>query len=318
MSKFLSFDTSNYTTSVAVYDDVTKEVFHKRKLLPVKSGELGIRQSDAVFHHTQQLPMLVEELFMEKKIDKSEISAIGASFTPRKIEGSYMPCFTVGSSVARAMSSVLGVKLYDLSHQQGHIAAALYSTKSLDLIDKPFLAFHVSGGTTDALLVNSEKSGDILPVKLVGKTLDLNAGQLVDRVGLEMGCTFPCGKEIEELAKKNEKNIKVKPTLKGSDCCLSGIENICKNKLSSGEDKTYVAALCLKYIEETLYAMCTEILDKYGKMPVIFAGGVMSNSIIRENLTKRLDCKFCEPQFSTDNACGVAVLTSILNNRNNL
>ena len=318
MSKFIAFDTSNYTTSVAVYDDVTNEVIHKRKLLPVKKGELGIRQSDAVFHHTQQLPTLVEELFIEEKIDKSEIKAFGASFTPRKMQGSYMPCFTVGSGFARVMSSLLGVELYELSHQQGHIASALYSTNSLDLIDKPFLAFHVSGGTTDALLVNYEKTDDILPVKLVGKTLDLNAGQLVDRVGLEMSCTFPCGKQLEELAKNNTREIKVKPTLKGTDCCLSGIENICKNKLSSGEDNAYVAALCLKYIEETLYAMCTRILDKYGDMPVIFAGGVMSNSIIRENLTKRLCCKFCEPQFSTDNACGVAVLTSLLYDLNDL
>ncbi len=316
MSKFLAFDTSNYTTSVAVYDDVTKNVVHKRKLLPVKNGELGIRQSDAVFHHTQQLPSLVEELFSEDKIDATDISAIGASFTPRKIDGSYMPCFTVGSSVARIMAATLNVPLFDLSHQQGHIASALYSTDSLDLLDKPFIAFHVSGGTTDALLVNSEKSGDVLPVKLVGKTLDLNAGQLVDRVGLEISCTFPCGKQLEELALLCNENIKVKPTLKGSDCCLSGVENICKKNIADGKEKSYVAALCLRYIEETLYSMCNSILEEYGKLPVIFAGGVMSNSIIRTNLTKRLDCKFCEPQYSTDNACGVAVLTSILYNRN--
>lgn len=315
MSKFLAFDTSNYTTSVAVYDDVTKTVVHKRKLLPVKNGELGIRQSDAVFHHTQQLPALVEELFSEEKIDKAEIVAIGASFTPRKMDGSYMPCFTVGSSVARVMASALNVPLFDLSHQQGHIASALYSTETLDLFEKPFIAFHVSGGTTDALLVNGEKSEGVLPVQLVGKTLDLNAGQLVDRVGLELGCSFPCGKQLEELALLCDENIKAKPTLKGNDCCLSGVENICKKKLHEGKDKSYVAALCLKYIEETLYSMCNSILEEHGNLPVIFAGGVMSNSIIRNNLTKRLDCKFCEPQYSTDNACGVAVLTSILYNR---
>lgn len=316
MSKFIGFDTSNYTTSVAVYDDLTQKVVHKRKLLPVKNGELGIRQSDAVFHHTQQLPQLVEELFNEEEIRITDICAVGASFTPRKIQGSYMPCFTVGSATARIMASSLNVPLFELSHQQGHIASALYSTGCLDLIDKPFIAFHVSGGTTDALLVNFEKSDDILPVKLVGKTLDLNAGQLVDRVGLELSCNFPCGKQLEELALKNTRIIKVKPTLKDTDCCLSGVENICKNELSKGADKSYVAALCLRYIEETLYSMCTRITDIYGNLPVIFAGGVMSNSIIRENLTKKLECKFCEPQFSTDNACGIAVLTSILYNRN--
>ncbi|MBQ6626562.1 MAG: peptidase M22 [Ruminococcus sp.] len=316
MSKFLGIDTSNYTTSVALYDDETNECINKRKLLPVKSGELGVRQSDAVFHHTQQLPVLVEELFSEANIDKSEIKAVGASFTPRKMDGSYMPCFTVGSGFARSLSAILKVPLYELSHQQGHIAAAIYSTSRFDLIDKKFLAFHVSGGTTDALLVNANsKENEILPVQLVGKTLDLNAGQLVDRVGLTLSCTFPCGKELEQLALACLQDIKVRPTLKDCDCCLSGVENICKKLLDSGSDKSYIAALCLKHIEETLLLMTNRILDKYGDMPVIFAGGVMSNSIIRNNLTKKLPCTFCEPQYSTDNACGIAFLTSILNNR---
>lgn len=315
MSKYLGIDTSNYTTSVCLYDDSTNTVIQKRKLLPVSKGELGLRQSDAVFHHTQQLPTLVEELFAQAKCNKDDISAIGASVTPRKTEGSYMPCFTVGSATARILSCALNVPLFELSHQQGHIASALYSTDRLDLLNKKFLAFHVSGGTTDALLVNSDSAyTDILPVQLVGKTLDLNAGQLVDRVGLMLGCDFPCGKQLEALALECKESLKVKPTVKGTDCCLSGVENICKKALDSGKDKSYVAALCLKYIEETLYTMTNTILECYGKMPVIFAGGVMSNSIIRESLTHRLDCTFCQSDYSTDNACGIAVLTSVLSN----
>ncbi len=312
MSKFLGIDTSNYTTSVCLFDEKTNTVVQKRKLLPVSKGELGLRQSDAVFHHTLQLPKLFEELFEEVRCDASDITAIGASFTPTKADGSYMPCFTVGSGVARILSSTLNVPLFELSHQQGHIAAALYSTNKLDLLDKRFLAFHVSGGTTDALLVNSEQSNDVLPVKLVGKSLDLHAGQLVDRIGLSLGLSFPCGKELEKLALNCDRSIKVKPTIKGFDCCLSGVQNICEKALSNGEDKSYVAALCLKYIEESLCKMTENILSQYGKMPVVFAGGVMSNSIIRENLTRKLSCTFCEPQYSTDNACGIAVLTSIL------
>ncbi len=315
MSKYLGIDTSNYTTSVCLFDDEKNLVIQKRKLLPVAKGQLGLRQSDAVFHHTQQLPILVEELFSELDFDYSEIKAIGASFTPRKMEGSYMPCFTVGSGVGRILSSMLKVPLYELSHQQGHIAAALYSADRLDLIDQKFLAFHVSGGTTDALLVNGEKNNGFLSVQLVGKTLDLNAGQLVDRVGLELGCAFPCGKELEKLALLCDRNVKAKPTIKGSDCCLSGVENICKKAIADGADKTFVAALCLKYIEEALYEMTLSALEKYGDIPVVFAGGVMSNSIIRNSLTKRLKCTFCEPEFSTDNACGVAVLASILDKK---
>ncbi len=313
MSKYIGIDTSNYTTSVCLFDSDSNTVIQKRKLLPVSKGELGLRQSDAVFHHTQQLPTLFEELFDEASVKPSDIKAVGASFTPRKIEGSYMPCFTVGSGVARVLSASLNVPLYELSHQQGHIAAALYSTGRLDLLNKRFLAFHVSGGTTDALLVNDEVTNDILPVKLVGKTLDLNAGQLVDRVGLMLDCTFPCGKELESLALSYNEKIKANPTIKGNDCCLSGVENICKKAFDTTQDKSYVSALCLKHIEETLYKMTENIISQYGEMPVIFAGGVMSNSIIRKNLTSRLDCTFCEPEFSTDNACGIAVLTSILN-----
>lgn len=315
MSKFLGIDTSNYTTSVCLYDNVTDTVVQKRKLLPVSKGELGLRQSDAVFHHTQQLPLLIEELFNECDCDVADIKAIGASFTPRKMQGSYMPCFTVGSGVARILSATLNIPLYELSHQQGHIAAALYSTKQLDLLNKRFLAFHVSGGTTDALLVNDEMADDVLPVKLVGKTLDLNAGQLVDRVGLMLSCSFPCGKELEQLALRCDRVVKAKPTVKSTDCCLSGVENICKKAIDNGEDNTYVSALCLKYIEESLYKMTVNILEIYGDMPVVFAGGVMSNSIIRNNLTSKLSCTFCEPQYSTDNACGIAVLTSILDSK---
>ena len=315
MSKFLGIDTSNYTTSVCLYDNVTDTVVQKRKLLPVSKGELGLRQSDAVFHHTQQLPVLIKELFNECDCDVADIKAIGASFTPRKMQGSYMPCFTVGSGVARILSATLHIPLYELSHQQGHIAAALYSTKQLDLLNKRFLAFHVSGGTTDALLVNDEMADDVLPVKLVGKTLDLNAGQLVDRVGLMLSCSFPCGKELEQLALRCDRVVKAKPTVKSTDCCLSGVENICKKAIDNGEDNTYVSALCLKYIEESLYKMTVNILEIYGDMPVVFAGGVMSNSIIRNNLTSKLSCTFCEPQYSTDNACGIAVLTSILDSK---
>ncbi|MBR2715560.1 MAG: peptidase M22, partial [Ruminococcus sp.] len=301
MSKYLGIDTSNYTTSVAIYDSDNNSVVSKRKLLPVSKGELGIRQSDAVFHHTQQLPELFEQLCNDASVDKSEIKAIGASFTPRKVEGSYMPCFTVGSGVGRILSSTLGVPLYNLSHQQGHIAAALYSIDKLDLIDEKFLAFHVSGGTTDALLVNGDNSDIFLNTKLVGKTLDLNAGQLVDRVGLMLSCSFPCGKEVEKLALDCDEIIKVKPTVKGCDCCLSGVENICKKAIDNGESSCYVASLCLKYIEETLYKMTLSILEEYGEMPVVFAGGVMSNTIIRKSMEKKLPCYFSKPDFSTDN-----------------
>lgn len=309
MSIFLGIDTSNYTTSVALYDSVNNKVVQYKKLLPVKDGELGLRQSDAVFHHTAQLPSLLSQLFSE---NKNEICAVGVSSRPRSIEGSYMPCFSVGLGHAKVLSSALNIPMYELSHQQGHIAAAAFSAEKTDLLKQRFLAFHISGGTTEALLVDGT-NGE-MKIDIVGKTLDLNAGQLVDRVGLKLGCKFPCGKELEALAlsasEKSLKGLKLKPCIKDCDCCLSGFENICEKMISQGVEKELVARSVLAFIENTLLKMTENIFSKYGSMPTLFAGGVMSNSIIKANLQSKLDCYFALPEFSCDNAAGVAYLAS--------
>ena len=306
MSVYFGIDTSNYTTSVCLYNSDDGSVISKRKLLPVREGELGLRQSDAVFHHVQQLPELVSQAFSEFS---GEIKAIGVSSAPRSVEGSYMPCFTVGLSVAKCLSESMRVPVYSFSHQQGHIAAALYSIDRLDLIDRPHIAFHVSGGTTEALGVNLD--GGFLSTRLIAKTLDLNAGQLIDRVGVTLGLRFPCGKELEQLALQCDEPMKPKVTLKGSDCCLSGGENMAKKLLDEGKSPAYVARFTIEFILRSIEKMSDKIREEYGDLPFVYAGGVMSDSIIRDSLTEKTDCLFAKPEFSCDNAAGIAVLASI-------
>lgn len=304
MSFFLGIDTSNYTTSTAVFDSNTGKFFQQKKLLPVKPGELGLRQSDAVFHHTAQLHLLFSELV--KDIDSKDIAAIGASSRPRPVDGSYMPCFTVGENTAKILSSALKVPLYTFSHQEGHIAAALYDSKSENLFTEKFLAFHVSGGTTEAVIAKGNGYG--FSLDLVAKSLDLNAGQAIDRVGLMLGLRFPCGAELEKLALKNTKKISVRPTLKECDCCLSGLENICRRLLENNESKEYIAAYCIEYIRKTLSLMTDKLLLKYGTMPVLYAGGVMSDSIIQNSFKEKYNAAFAQPSLSSDNAVGIAYL----------
>ena len=304
MSFFLGIDTSNYTTSTAVFDSNTGKFFQQKKLLPVKPGELGLRQSDAVFHHTAQLHLLFSELV--KDIDSKDIAAIGASSRPRPVDGSYMPCFTVGENTAKILSSALKVPLYTFSHQEGHIAAALYDSKSENLFTEKFLAFHVSGGTTEAVIAKG--SGYGFSLDLAAKSLDLNAGQAIDRVGLMLGLKFPCGAELEKLALKNTKKISVRPTLKECDCCLSGLENICRRLLENNESKEYIAAYCIEYIRKTLSLMTDKLLLKYGTMPVLYAGGVMSDSIIQNSFKEKYNAAFAQPSLSSDNAVGIAYL----------
>ena len=304
---FLGIDTSNYTTSAAIYNAEKCEIIQRKKLLPVKEGELGLRQSDAVFAHVKQLGDIVSELIGDNKYN---ISAVGVSTRPRDIDGSYMPCFLVGDMVTKTLSSVLGVPRYEFSHQQGHIAAALFSAGRLDLLNERFIAFHLSGGTTEALLVTPDEDRIIKCEKIAGSS-DLKAGQAVDRVGVMLGLPFPAGKYLEELALMSTAKYKIKPTMKGFDCCLSGIENKCRKMLDSGEKHEDIALFCLKSVEAALCGMTDALLAEYGKLPLIYAGGVMSNKIIRKTIEDKYSGIFALPEFSSDNAAGIAVLSSV-------
>ena len=303
MSIYLGIDTSNYTTSVCLYDSDSGEAVSKRKLLPVRDGECGLRQSDAVFHHVQQLSAMFEEAFDGFTDD---IRAIGVSEKPRSVEGSYMPCFTVGTTAADILASVLKVPVYRFSHQQGHIAAALYSVDRFDLLNKKHIAFHVSGGTTEALLVNGSEG--FVTTELIAKTLDLNAGQLIDRVGVMLGLHFPCGKELEQLALRCDEPVKAKATLKGMDCCLSGGQNIAEKLMKQGKSAAYIARYTMEFISAAISGMSDRIREAYGDLPFVYAGGVMSDSIIRDKLRSQHECVFALPEFSCDNAAGIAVL----------
>ena len=311
MSYYLGIDTSNYTTSLALYNCETKEIISKKKLLPVKPGEKGIRQSDAVFHHTVQLPELITELFDGNKYN---INSIGVSVKPCNEDKSYMPCFLAGVSVAVSLSEAMNIPLYKYSHQDGHIMAALFSANTMDLISDKFLAFHISGGTSQALLV--EPTEKYYKTTVVSDSLDLKAGQAVDRVGVSLGLSFPCGPELEKLALKSEKDFsKIKVFRRDGKFSLSGVENKCKKMLDDGEKPEDISLYCLNYIYSAIDDTVNELIKKNGNLPIVFSGGVMSNSIIRDKLQKKYNSYFAEPYYSSDNACGIAILASICDKR---
>lgn len=309
MKAYLGIDTSNYTTSCALYFPESGEVLQKKRLLPVKEGELGLRQSDAVFHHTVQLPEIMNELF---EGFSGEIAGVGVSDAPRRVKGSYMPCFLAGVNGATSFSLAAGTKLHRFSHQQGHIAAAVYSVAKPELFEKPFLAFHVSGGTTDALLVKPDDN-EIISCEMLASSLDLKAGQAIDRVGVMLGFPFPAGKYVDALALKSNKKYKINVKLKDGNCCLSGVENKCKTMLLNGECKEDICRYCIDYIMSALIGMAEYQLQQLGNMPILFSGGVMSSRVISAELTERFGAYFAQPEFSCDNAAGIAYLTSLKN-----
>lgn len=308
----IGFDTSNYTTSVSVFDIDKGEIIANLKTpLRVESGERGLRQSDALFSHIKNLPDMCEKLKEYYKI--SELLAVGYSGYPRDVPGSYMPCFLAGKAAAFALASS-GVPLYDFSHQSGHIMAALWHSSRRELLNTPFLSFHVSGGTTELLYVTPKNCG--FDIKLVGETEDLNAGQLVDRVGVLLGLDFPCGAALEKLAEKfdyrqNKCRIFQRPVVKDLICNLSGAENKAKNALDNKVPGEEIAFFVLDFIARTLDKMTISAKEKFGELPILYAGGVMSNKYIKNYLTARHNAVFSLPEYSADNACGTAILTAM-------
>lgn len=303
---FVGIDTSNYTTSIAVCDLQSRVIKNLKAPLRVVHGERGLRQSDAVFEHVRNLPELMSAL--GNVLADYEPIAVGVSVTPRDAQGSYMPCFLSGKSAAYSFAAGRQIPVYEFSHQSGHIMAALYSAGRTDLLEcERFLAFHVSGGTTEAVIAKPFENG--FSVELVGRTDDVSCGQAIDRVGVAMGLGFPCGRELEALAKAYRGKIyKHRVCVRDGVCSLSGVENIAARLYAKNADREAVAAFVFDFLCETLHAMCRDVLDKHGEMPVVFAGGVMSNTLMRERLSQGIDAYFSEAEFSADNAAGTALL----------
>ena len=304
---WLGIDTSNYTTSAAFCDGEGRVIANLKVPLPVREGECGLRQSDAVFAHVKNMPQLMAKC-REALGDVYTPVAVGVSATPRDVEGSYMPCFLSGQAVASAVSAAMDIPMYTFSHQNGHIRAALYSAGcASELMGKPFCAFHVSGGTTEVLRVTPTETS--FSVEQVGGTADINAGQAIDRVGVMLGLRFPCGPALEKLAAENTAKVpKPRITVRDGVCNLSGLENLASKLYAERGDRALVAAYVLTFIGDTLVRMTEHLLEKYPETPVLYAGGVMSNRYLQERLAHACRAFFAEPAFSADNAAGICLL----------
>ena len=299
----LGLDTSNYTTSAAVFDGTAGD--YASHLLDVRPGELGLRQSNALFQHVKRMPELLERFSEEGKL--AEIEAVGASTRPRAVEGSYMPCFLAGESQGRGIAAALKVPFYSHSHQQGHLAAAAWSAGRLEMLDAPFLAWHLSGGTTELLLVKPERF--TVTVEIIGGTSDLSAGQLIDRTGVLLGLQFPAGKALDGLYAQADACYEPRVKQKDLTFSLSGMENQVKKLVEQGEKKANIARFAIDAVSNVVWRTTEEAQRRYPGLPVLCSGGVASNSQLREGLSSLCGAVFAQPQFSTDNAMGTAVLT---------
>lgn len=307
---FLGVDTSNYTTSVAC---VSEEgiVFDRRTMLSVASGERGLRQSDAVFQHVRNLPPLIEALFAA--VDRTRVCAVGVSAKPASAETSYMPVFLAGKLAAHSIAGALNIPLLETTHQAGHVRAAMLGNEQ-ELTNRSFLAMHISGGTTDLLKVSM--AGDLIDdIERIGGSDDLHAGQLVDRVGVQMGLPFPSGAELEKMARAAvDRSLRLPSSVKGLVCSFSGMETQAIRLLAGGMERETVAYAVYDAMARTFAKMLLSASERTGLKTILLSGGVSGSALLRELLESRMNqtLMYAMQGLSSDNAVGVALLAKDL------
>lgn len=303
---FLGVDTSNYTTSLALYDTGDNSIRQARRLLPVLPGSLGLRQSDALFQHVKALPELLAQLL--GGLTLRDVSAIGVSVRPRDVEGSYMPCFLAGASFAGSMGEALGVPVFDFSHQAGHLAAGLWSASRMPLFDRRLLALHVSGGTTELLLAEPSACAGF-DIEKIGGSTDLTAGQLIDRAGVMLGLPFPAGPALEKLSDRAEEEKPFAVRVRDGAFSLSGLQNKAETMWAKGASDNQVARFVFDSVGQALSLAAQQARERHPDVPLLCVGGVIENKRIRQCL-QPLGAVCAAAGCSSDNAVGPAVLAA--------
>ena len=302
---FLAFDTSCYTTSIAVVSG-GNVICDKREMLKVPQGQRGLRQSEAVFEHIKN----IKRLFADAEIHKYDIKAVSYSEKPCPLPESYMPVFCVGETFGVSCASAFGVKTLALTHQHGHIYSAFLNNM---IDDGAYICFHVSGGTLDILRVDI-KDRVVKSIDTIGGGLDITCGQLIDRVGVAAGLSFPSGQEIERMYVPGADKLAV--NVQGLGANLSGAETQAMRRLEDGQDAASVCSSVIDCVAQTLEKMIVNAAKVTEIEKFIFTGGVICNTIIRDRIGKLCADKsyrwcFAEKEYSSDNACGLALAADI-------
>ncbi len=301
MPLFLGLDSSNYTSSAALVAEDGSIVCDSRRLLRIREGEKGLRQSEALFQHWQNLPGLLAPILDEHR---DAIAGVCASSRPRPVEGSYMPVFGAGTALGSVIASSLGVPYFETSHQQGHIAAAAMGN-SLD-ISKPLICGHLSGGTLELVIVEGES------IRIAAATRDISYGQLLDRAGVELGFPFPAGRYIDEAAvnyaPEGRKNPFSRVFVDGTGLNLSGLETQLKTKMR-GFELHELAYFLMERISESFVKLTDNVIKSSGIDSVLITGGVASSAFLRAYTAKQgKSWSFGQPRLCSDNAVGCALI----------
>lgn len=254
----------------------------------------GIHPREAANHHAKYIPKVLKESIEKAGIDRKEIDLIGFSIGP-----GLGPCLRTAATAARALSLILKKPIMGVNHCLAHLEIGRALTDCID----PVLLY-VSGGNTQVIAYMDGR------YRVFGETLDIGIGNCLDKFGREVGIKFPCGPQIEKLAKKGKKYISLPYSVKGMDVAFSGILTACLQLIK----KEKLEDICYS-LQETCFSMLAEISERAmahtEKEEILLGGGVACNKRLQEIIKKMAlerNAKFyCPPaEFLVDNGAMIA------------
>lgn len=306
----LAIESSCDETAAAVVKngrEVLSNVIYSQIALHTEYG--GVVPEIASRRHIEKINQVIDQALSQSGKMLSDMSAIAVTYGPGLVGA-----LLVGVSAAKAISFASGIPLVGVHHIEGHISANFIENKGLE---PPFICLVVSGGHSHLVVVK-----DYGEYEIIGKTRDDAAGEAFDKVARAIGLGYPGGPKIDKVSKEGNPDAihfpRAKVTDGEYDFSFSGLKSAVLNYLNScqmkGEEinQADVAASFQKAVIDVLVDHSIEAVKKFGYKKFAIAGGVASNSSLRNALEvackkEQIQFYYPSPVFCTDNAAMIGV-----------
>ena len=307
MSLILGIESSCDETSVAIVENGRKVLSNIiSSQIDIHKLYGGVVPEIASRKHLEVINSVIRQATESSGITLNDIDAVGVTYAPGLVGA-----LLVGVSAAKALSYALNIPLIPVHHIRAHICANFIEHSDLE---PPFMCLVTSGGHSHIILVE-----DYTKFKIIGQTRDDAAGEAFDKVARVLGLGYPGGPKIDKLARQgNEYAVDFKKVTFGNDnfdFSFSGIKtgviNYIHNAQQKGElvSNADIAASFQRSVVEVLVDNLINASDKYGIDRLALAGGVASNSRLRQEIENRKGARklfYPSPVLCTDNGAMTA------------
>ncbi|MEM0448917.1 MAG: bifunctional N(6)-L-threonylcarbamoyladenine synthase/serine/threonine protein kinase [Methanomassiliicoccales archaeon] len=264
----LGIEGTAHTVGVGIMDEEANVLANEMLMYRPETG--GIHPREAANHHAQNVVQLIRKALSTAAIKADELDLIAFSQGP-----GLGPCLRTVATAARALSLTLKLPIIGVNHCIAHLEIGRAKTPARD----PVLLY-ASGGNTQVIAFANRR------YRIFGETLDIGIGNMLDKLGREIGIGYYAGPKIERLAKDGKKLLELPYSVKGMDMAFSGILTACLGLRDEGES---LEDICFS-VQETCFAMLTEVTERamahVEKDEVLLGGGVVQNKRLQEMVAK--------------------------------